>query len=365
MKKTPLYEIHQGLGGRIIDFGGWALPVQYKGIVEEHLNVRQRAGLFDVSHMGEITCEGAGAEAYIQKMITNDISGLKEGQIAYSPMCYENGGVVDDLLIYKISNAKFLIIVNASNTDKDFEWMKKNLSGDTVLENLSGKYAQLALQGPLSEAILQKLTDYPLAEIKFFNFKKNVNLSGINALISRTGYTGEDGFEVYIDPSDAEKMWHLIMQAGEDEGLIPAGLGARDTLRFEAALPLYGHEISADITPFEAGLNKFVKINKPMDFIGKKALTEQKEKGVERKLIAFQMVDRGLPREGYEVTINGQKIGFVTTGGFSPSLKINIGLALISSDYSKIGTEIGINIRGKAVKAEVVKKPFYSKKYKK
>lgn len=365
MKKTPLHEVHKSLGGRMIDFGGWSLPVQYTGIVEEHLNVREKAGLFDVSHMGELIVEGPGAQEYIQKMITNDISGLKQGQIAYSPMCYENGGVVDDLLVYKTGDANFLIIVNASNTDKDYKWMQENLSGNVNLQNLSDKYAQLALQGPLSEVILQRLTDCPLSEIKFYNFKDKVNISGIEAIVSRTGYTGEDGFEVYIDPSHAEKMWYLVMQAGEDKGLVPAGLGARDTLRFEAALPLYGHEISADITPFEAGLNKFVKLDKPMEFIGKNALKEQKEKGVERKLIGFQMVDRGLPRGGYEAFANSQKIGFVTTGGFSPSLKTNIGLALVSSDYLKTGTEIEINIRGKAVKAEIVKKPFYSKKYKK
>jgi len=365
MKKTPLYEVHIKLGGRMIDFGGWALPVQYTGIIEEHLAVREKAGLFDVSHMGEIIVEGPDAASYIQGIITNDITGLCIGQISYSPMCYHNGGVVDDLLVYKLNDEKFLIIVNASNTDKDYEWMKSNLAGNVLVENVSDKYAQLALQGPESESILQKLANIPLSDIKFYNFRENVNIGGITSIVSRTGYTGEDGFEIYVDSDKAEAMWNLVMEAGKDKGLVPAGLGARDTLRFEAALPLYGHELSPGITPLEVGLEKFVKLEKECDFIGKQALVEQKEKGLKRKLAGFKMIDRGLPRNGYDVEVNGEKIGYVTTGGFSPSLKLNIGLALISAEYAKKGTEIGINIRGKAVRAEVVKKPFYSKKYKK
>lgn len=365
MKKTPLYNVHIRLGGRMIDFGGWLLPVQYTGIVEEHLTVREKAGLFDVSHMGEITVEGPDAIKYIQRIVTNDISGLKDGQVAYSPMCYPNGGVVDDLLVYKFSDTKFLIIVNAANTDKDYEWMTENLSGNVSVENVSNDFALLALQGPESEAILQKLTETPLQEIKFYNFKDNVFVAGVKALISRTGYTGEDGFEIYINPSDAITVWDSIMESRKDRGLLPAGLGARDTLRFEAGLPLYGHELSEDITPLEAGLGKFVKLEKSCAFIGKEALMEQKAKGLSRKLVAFQMIERGLPREHYDVVADGRKIGFVTTGGFAPSLKANIGMALILPEYSKKGREIGINIRGKAVKAQVVKKPFYSKKYKK
>lgn len=364
MKKTPLYEKHIQLKGKMIDFGGWSLPVEYTGIIPEHEAVRTKAGIFDVSHMGEITVKGEDSEKYLQMLLTNDISLLNNNQIAYTAMCYPHGGVVDDLLVYKYSNTDYLLVVNASNTEKDYQWMKENIFGNTEILNVSENYAQLALQGPLAETILQKLTSKNLNEIEFYYFNDNVKVGNIEALVSRTGYTGEDGFELYFAYDKAEEMWDLILEAGKDEGLIPAGLGARDTLRFEASLPLYGHELNENITPLEAGLGFFVKLNKE-NFIGKEALARQKSEGLQRKIVGFEMIDRGIPRNNYEVYKEGEKIGYVTTGSFSPTLKKNIGLALIDSAYSKEGTEIEILIRNKNSKAKVIKKPFYSKKYKK
>lgn len=364
MKKTPLYEKHIQLKGKMIDFGGWSLPVEYTGIIPEHEAVRTKAGIFDVSHMGEITVKGEDSEKYLQMLLTNDISLLNNNQIAYTAMCYPHGGVVDDLLVYKYSNTDYLLVVNASNTEKDYQWMKENIFGNTEILNVSENYAQLALQGPLAEAILQKLTRKNLNEIEFYYFSDNVKIGNIEALVSRTGYTGEDGFELYFAYDKAEEMWDMILEAGKDEGLIPAGLGARDTLRFEASLPLYGHELDENITPLEAGLGFFVKLNKE-NFIGKEALAKQKSEGLQRKIVGFEMIDRGIPRNNYEVYAEGKKIGYVTTGSFSPTLKKNIGLALINSAYSKEGTEIEILIRNKNSKAKVIKKPFYSKKYKK
>ena len=354
MKKTPLYEKHCELGGKMINFGGWTLPVQYTGIIEEHKKVRTAAGLFDVSHMGEIIVMGPDAEAFLQKMITNNIEGVKEYKIVYSPMCYPNGGVVDDLLVYKYSSEYFLVIVNAANTDKDYQWFNENIEGQVEVKNVSDSYALLALQGPEAEKILQKLTDTPLEQLKFFSFNPDIEVDGKKAIVSRTGYTGEDGFEIYIDPEYAPMIWDKLLVAGKDNGLVPVGLGARDTLRFEVALPLYGQEISQDITPLEASLERFVKLDKD-DFIGKQALAKQKEEGLKRKITGFEMVDRGIPRSRYEVQVNGKNIGFVTTGSFSPSLEKNIGLALIDIEYSQTGTELDIVIRNRPLKARTVK----------
>lgn len=364
MRTTPLYEKHLELKGKIIDFGGWALPVEYSGILLEHGAVRTKAGLFDVSHMGEITAKGEDAEKYLQMVLTNDISVLSNGQIAYTTMCYPDGGVVDDLLVYKNSNVDYLLVVNASNTDKDFQWLKEQVFGNVEVENVSEGYAQLAIQGPEAQTILQKLVSEDLNDIEFYRFKNDVNINGIKALVSRTGYTGEDGFELYFNAEDGPKMWDILLETGKEEGIVPAGLGARDTLRFEAALPLYGQEIDKDITPLEAGLGFCVKLAKD-DFIGKEALATQKSEGLKRKVVGFEMVERGIPRSHYEVYADGKKIGYVTTGTFSPTLKKNIGLALIETEYSKEGTDIEILIRNKNVKAKVIKKPFYTKKYKK
>lgn len=364
MKQTQLYENHCILGGKIIDFGGWALPVQYKGIIEEHENVRSAAGLFDVSHMGEITVKGPNATEFIQRLVTNDISGMVTGQILYSPMCYPDGGVVDDLLIYKHSQEDYFLVVNASNTDKDFQWLIDNNTVGAEITNVSEQYAQLALQGPKAESILQKLTKTNLQEIKFYHFMADVDLDGTKALVSRTGYTGEDGFEVYLNPSDAPDFWNKLLAVGAVDGLMAVGLGARDTLRFEAALPLYGQEISQDISPLEAGLGMFVKLDKA-DFIGKEALVQQKQAGLTRKLVGFEMVDRGIPRSHYDIQVNGVKVGFVTTGSFAPTVKKNLGLAIVDLQYAQVDTEIDIIIRNKPVKAKVIKKPFLTKNYKK
>jgi aminomethyltransferase len=364
LKRTPLYENHRSLGGKLIDFGGWELPVEYSGIMEEHRQVRSAAGLFDVSHMGEITVKGKDAGQFLQKLLTNDISNAKDFQVVYSPVCYSDGGIVDDLLVYKYNSRDYLLVVNASNTDKDFAWMLENAEGEIELKNVSEAYAQIAIQGPRSEAVLQRLTDCELGEIRFYHFKPDVMIAGINTIVSRTGYTGEDGFEIYLPAEYASMLWEKLMEEGKEEGLVPAGLGARDTLRFEAALPLYGQEISRDISPLEAGLGKFVKLDKE-GFIGKEALASQKETGIKRKLVGFEMLDRGIPRSHYDVQADGISIGFVTTGSYSPTLAKNIGLAMIDSSFAAEGTEIDIIIRGRALKGKVVKLPFYNKKYKK
>jgi aminomethyltransferase len=364
VKKTPIYEKHCEMGGKIIDFGGWALPVEFTGVINEHEQVRTAAGLFDVSHMGEIIVKGPDATQFISNLITNNIIGAEDYQTVYSPMCYSDGGVVDDLLVYKYSNQFYLLVVNAANIDKDFEWMKENLLEQVEIENVSEIYAEIAIQGPKSEEILQELTETSLEDIKFFHFKPQVMIDGREAIVSRTGYTGEDGFEIYIKSEEAAYLWEKILKVGRDKGLIPVGLGARDTLRFEAALPLYGHELSKDISPIEAGLGRFVKLEKD-SFIGREALIKQKEEGLKRKLVGFEMIDRGIPRNDYDVQIQGRNIGYVTTGSYSPSLKKNIGLALVEANYALEGTELDIVIRGKTIKAKIVKLPFYAKKYKK
>lgn len=363
MNKTPLYELHQQLGGKIIDFGGWALPVEYSGIIQEHETVRTKAGLFDVSHMGEIIVQGPDAEKYLQKVLTNDIAPMQDYQVYYTLMCYPDGGVVDDLIVYRYNREHYLLVVNAANKDKDFQWLKDHQEGQADIQDVSAHYAQLALQGPQAQTILQELTDTDLSQIKFFRFLPQVQVSGIPVLISRTGYTGEDGFELYLQPDQAPALWQLLLEKGEKHGLLPIGLGARDTLRFEAALPLYGHELSVDITPLEAGLGMFVKLTKD-DFIGKQALLEQKEAGLPRKLVAFEMIDRGVPRAEYEVQSDGKRIGTVTTGGFAPTLKKNIGLALIEAAYAREGEAIDIAVRRNILKARIIPKPFYQKRYK-
>ncbi|WP_210365907.1 glycine cleavage system aminomethyltransferase GcvT [Bacillus sp. REN3] len=362
LKRTPLFELYKEYGGKTIDFGGWELPVQFSSIKEEHEAVRTRAGLFDVSHMGEIEVKGPDSLSYLQKLLTNDISKLTDGKAIYTAMCYENGGTVDDLLVYKLGDNHYLLVVNASNIDKDYEWMKNHLEGEATVENLSEDYAQLAIQGPLAESVLQKLSpDHDLSKIGFFRFNPEVKLDGRKTLVSRTGYTGEDGFEIYCKPEDAVSLWKKILEAGKEEGVLPCGLGARDTLRFEANLALYGQELSPDITPLEAGIGFAVKLNKDADFIGKDALLEQKENGVPRKLVGIEMLDRGIPRHGYPVYKGNVKIGEVTTGTQSPTLKKNIGLALVDSKESGLGNELEVEIRGKRLKAIVSATPFYKR----
>lgn len=365
LKKTPLFNSYEKYGGKIIDFAGWALPVQYEGIIAEHEAVRSAAGLFDVSHMGEVEVIGEDAFKFVQNLVTNDISMLEDDQILYALMCYPDGGVVDDLIVYRFNENHFFLVINAGNIEKDYEWMLKNKDGfDVDITNISSSIAQLAIQGPKAQAILQKLTNTDLEDIKFFFCKRGVLIGGIKCLVSRTGYTGEDGFEIYTDVESVIDLWDRILDVGKEYGLKPIGLGARDTLRFEVNLPLYGNELSESITPLEAGLGFFVKLNKE-NFIGKDALVKQKKEGLKRKIVGFEMKEKAIPRHGYDVFAEDDKIGTVTTGYLSPSIKKNIGLALIDSKYSELGTTIFIKVRNKLIEAEVVDKRFYKKNYNK
>jgi aminomethyltransferase len=361
LKRTPLFEQYKNYGAKTIDFGGWDLPVQFSSIKNEHEAVRTKAGLFDVSHMGEVEVKGKQALSYLQKLMTNDVSKLVDGQAQYTAMCYEDGGTVDDLLIYRKSVDDYLLVINASNIDKDVTWMKQHMIDGVSLVNVSSNVAQIAIQGPLAEQILQKQTSYNLSSIRFFRFADEVNVAGVTTLVSRTGYTGEDGFELYCNGEEASKLWTTLLEAGELEGLIPCGLGARDTLRFEAKLPLYGQELTKDISPLEAGIGFAVKVNKEADFIGKEALKKQKEEGLSRKLVGIEMIEKGIPRTGYEVFAKNQQVGFVTTGTQSPTLKKNVGLAIIDLDFTTIGTEVEVQVRKKRLKAKVVQTPFYKK----
>ncbi|WP_096201225.1 glycine cleavage system aminomethyltransferase GcvT [Bacillus sp. FJAT-45350] len=358
LKRTPLFDLYKEHGGKTIDFGGWDLPVQFSSIKEEHEAVRTKVGLFDVSHMGEVDVTGPGALSFLQRMLTNDVSKLKDGQAQYTAMCYEDGGTVDDLLVYKRADEDYLLVINASNIEKDIEWLESHITGSVTVKNSSEEIAQLAIQGPLAEEVLQRLTETDLSEIKFFKFKSEVVIAGVSSLVSRTGYTGEDGFEIYCNEDEASNLWQAIMK---DEEVVPCGLGARDTLRFEARLPLYGQELTKDITPLEAGIGFAVKVDKEADFIGKEALKRQKEEGLQRKLVGIEMIDKGIPRTHYEVYSGEKKIGEVTTGTQSPTLKKNVGLALLDIDYTEVGTEVEVQVRKKRLKAKVVKTPFYSR----
>ena len=361
LKRTPLFDEYAKYGGKTIDFGGWDLPVQFSSIKEEHDAVRHRAGLFDVSHMGEMIVEGEDALAYLQLICTNDISKIQIGGAQYNAMCYETGGVVDDLLVYRLDEERYLLCVNAANIEKDYDWMKAHASGNVTVTNKSDEYAQIALQGPLAEEVLQTLTDVELNSLKYFKFIENAQVAGHTVLLSRTGYTGEDGFELYGEPEAIIELWTKILQAGKDHGVVPAGLGARDTLRFEACLPLYGQELSKDISPLEAGIGFAVKLQKESDFIGKAALLVQKESGLPRKLIGVEMVDKGIPRHGYKVFKDGIEIGEITTGTQSPLSKRNIGLALIDAKFAQLETELEIEIRNKKLKAKTCATPFYKR----
>jgi len=358
--RTPLYEAHVQANAKIIDFGGWEMPVQYAGVIEEHNTVRSKVGLFDVSHMGEIDVTGKDALAFVQNLITNDVTQIQDGQILYSPMCYPNGGIVDDLLVYRYRAEHFYIVVNASNTDKDYAWMLEQIQGYSVqVENVSDQVAQLALQGPFAEQILQKLTPIDLKEIKYYWFMHG-EVNGVPCLVSRTGYTGEDGFEIYIAPDKASDLWRKILEVGAPEGVQPIGLGARDTLRFEARLPLYGNELGPEISPLEVGIGIFVKLNKE-NFIGKEALVQQKEKGIPRKLVGLEMIERGIARSHYLLQKDGDEVGFITSGSFSPTLNKNIALGLIRADLAEIGATLDVIIRNKPVIAQIIPSLFYKR----
>ncbi|WP_339305423.1 glycine cleavage system aminomethyltransferase GcvT [Paenibacillus sp. FSL L8-0435] len=359
--RTPLFPLYQQYEGvRCIDFGGWELPVQFSGIQKEHEAVRERAGLFDVSHMGEFTVQGEQAEAFLQQMMTNDVTTLVPDQAQYTLMCYPDGGVVDDLLVYKLEDQHYMLVVNASNIDKDWAWLQEHLIPGVSMTNDSEQTALLALQGPLAVDIIGKVTDTDVSSIEPFRFVQDAEVCGVKLLLSRTGYTGEDGFELYVPADQAAVVWNGLMQAGEGHGLVPTGLGARDTLRFEAKLPLYGQELSATISPLEAGVGMFVKLNAG-PFIGHEALLQQKTDGPARKLVGIEVLERGIPRPHYPIYAEGVQIGEVTTGTQSPTLKRNLGLALIDSKYAALGTPLEIEIRGKKLKAEVVKTPFHKR----
>jgi aminomethyltransferase len=362
LKQTPLYPLYAKYGAKTIDFGGWDLPVHFSSIQKEHDAVRSQAGLFDVAHMGEVRVTGSGALAFLQKLTTNDVSQLAINQAQYSLMCYPDGGVVDDLLVYKLSEDHYMLVINASNIDKDMEWLEQHVVGanNVTLENISDETALLALQGPMAEQILQRLTSADLSSIKSYHFLPDVKVGEVNALVSRTGYTGEDGFELYVRSEEAAALWELLLTEGQADGLIPTGLGARDTLRFESRLPLYGQELSATITPIEAGVGFFVRPDKG-DFIGRDVLAAQKKEGAPRKLIGIEMIDRGIPRSHYPVYAGEQLIGEITTGTQSPTYKTSVGLALIDAAYTALGTEIHVEIRGKKLLAHVVKTPFYKR----
>ncbi|WP_249871988.1 glycine cleavage system aminomethyltransferase GcvT [Oceanobacillus saliphilus] len=366
LKRTPLFPEYEKHGAKTIDFGGWDLPVQFSGIKKEHEATRTKAGLFDVSHMGEISVKGPKSLEFLQHLVTNDVSKLVPFRCQYTIMCYENGGTVDDLIVYMLEENNYLLVVNAANTEKDYKWLIQNnhyTDEEVSITNVSEHYVQLALQGPKSQEILQKITDTELGEIGFFRFKDDVRFTDLKskAIVSRTGYTGEDGFEIYIDKSDGPALWNLILHAGQENGIEPIGLGARDTLRFEANLALYGQELSKEITPVEAGLTFAVKVNKGIDFIGKDILKEQIENGPSRKLAGIEMIDKGIPRHGYSVIKDGEEIGFVTSGTQSPTLDRNIGLVLVDSQYASEGTELEVQVRKRTLKAVVVKTPFYKR----
>ncbi len=360
MKKTPLNQAHRESGARMVDFGGWDMPVQYSGVIEEHLAVRQAAGLFDVSHMGEIEVTGADALAFIQHLTINDAAKLVDGQIQYSAFCYPEGGVVDDVTLYRFNESRFFFCVNASNTDKDFAWMQQVLAEsamiDVTLSNRSNEFAQIALQGPKSEEILAALTNVPLADIVYYHFCEGV-VAGVKMIISRTGYTGEEGFELYLPATAAVKVWQQLLVAGAPHGLLPIGLGARDTLRLEKGYALYGHELSEEISPLEAGLAWITKLDKP-DFVGKAALAAQKNHGVPRRRVGLVMQERGIPREGYPVFDGDREVGVVTSGTMSPTLKVGIALALVAPAAAGVDSELQVAIRNRRMSARVVKTPF-------
>jgi aminomethyltransferase len=360
--RTPLYENHVRAGARVVEFAGWDMPVQYAGILEEHEAVRTRAGLFDVSHMGEVVFRGPKALDALNRVFTNDLSKVADGQAQYGCLCRENGGIVDDVVVYRRSAEDLLVCVNASNRAKDFEWLKAHAAGapGVDVQNESDEWAQLALQGPLAPQILQRLTTVNLSAIRTYRFALG-EVAGVPAIVARTGYTGEDGFEVFCPAAAGPKLWDALLEAGQPEKAQPAGLGARDSLRLEMAYRLYGNDMDDGTTPLEAGLAWVVKLDKG-DFVGRDALVRQKEQGLAKKLVGFVLTDAGIPRHGYDVLQEGRKVGTVTSGTKSPSLKIAVGLAYVPPALAAEGSTFGVDIRGRAAAARVVKTPFYSKK---
>jgi len=361
LKKTPLNAAHRALGGKMVDFGGWDMPVQYPaGVIEEHMATRTRAGLFDVSHMGEVWVEGPDAIEFVNSITTNDVTKLVDGQAHYSALPNENGGVVDDLLVYRFAPEKLLLVVNAGTTEKDWAWITSQKKDENLsLRNASADYCQIAIQGPKAIGILQQLTETELEPIKYYHFTEG-KVDGVDAIISRTGYTGEDGFEVYADAKYAEELWNKMLDTGKGDGIVPCGLAARNTLRLESAMSLYGHELGDDISTFEANLGWITKMDKP-EFIGKEALADLKTAGLKRRLVGFEMKEPGIARDEFDVYVNDEKVGVVTSGSPAPFLKKNIGLAFVPPEFAKIGQELRIDVRGKKLLAEIVPTPFYKR----
>lgn len=357
IKKTPFYEFHKKFNGRIVEFAGFLMPIQFEGIIPEHEAVRTSVGVFDVSHMGEIEIKGDERLKFVNYITTNDVSKLALNQVQYSTMLYPDGGIVDDLLVYNLKDRIFLV-VNAANTDKDFEWITANKKFDVEVTNLSDQIGQLAIQGPKAEAVMQKLCNFDLSTLKYY-WAVETKLNDVPVILSRTGYTGEDGFEVYIQAEYATRLWAMVFEAGKEFNIMPIGLGARDTLRFEMRYCLYGNDIDKTTNPLEAGLGWIVKFDKG-DFIGQDSLLKIKEAGVKRKLVGFEVLERGIPRPHQEIFNEEKKIGYVTSGTFSPSLKKGLGMGYVVLPYNKTGTTI--NIKGRTnIPAQVIKGPFYKK----
>ena len=354
-KNTPLLDRHIELGGNMVTFGGYLLPTYYSGINLEHLAVRSKAGLFDVSHMGEFIISGSDAESFLQKVTVNDVASLSVGQAQYSAICNANGGIIDDILIYKKKN-EFMLVVNAANNEKDLDWLNSHAKGDIRIENMSDDIGLVAIQGPRSRNILQTLTDSNLTNIQFYHFVEG-RLNGKKAIISRTGYTGELGFEIYANSDDIGEIWDAIMKAGQDKGLEPAGLGCRDTLRMEMKFSLYGNDIDDTTNPIEAGLGWITRLGKT-DFMGKKALLEAKA-NIARRLVCLEMTERAIPRQGCPILMNDESVGIITSGTMSPSLETGIGIGYVNRPFDKSGTELLVDIRGRMKSAVVVKPPFY------
>jgi aminomethyltransferase len=361
LKRTPLHARHQALGARMVPFGGWDMPVEYSGIVAEHMAVRTRAGLFDVSHMGEIEIAGKDALAAVQWISSNDAAKLAVGQIQYSALTTPEGTFVDDLLVYRLAGEHFLLVVNAGNIGKDYRWIAEHIKGfgDAVAVDSSPRYALLAVQGPAACEIVQKLTSVDLASIKYYWFAHG-EVASVRGTLSRTGYTGEDGFEIFVPPAAAERVWDALLDAGREVPLVPVGLGARDTLRLEAGMRLHGSDIDDTTTVLEADLGRFVGWNKPA-FLGRDPLQRQKDEGVARKLVGFEMLDRGIARHGYQVYLDGPPAGMVTSGTHTPFLKKAIGMAYVPVAHAVPGAEIQIDVRGTRARARVVPMPFYKR----
>ncbi len=359
-KKTCLHDKHVALGANMVPFGGFDMPLYYSDITTEHMAVRQAVGVFDVSHMGEVRVTGPEAEKFVQHIFTNDVAGAEYGKIFYGMMLYPHGGTVDDLLVYKMGENDFLLVINAANIDKDYAWISEQIKGfDAVADNQSDHYGQLAIQGPGAEALMTPVLGLECTELTFYTFKE-IEVNGETVIVSRTGYTGEDGFEVYGSHDFIRQAWDKLIAAGVQ----PCGLGCRDTLRFEVGLPLYGDELTDDISPVMAALSMFVKLDKP-EFIGRDACAEQKENGIKQKVVGIELQDKGIPRHGYPVCAEGKEIGYVTTGYKSPSTGKCVCMALIDAAYSKLDTPVEVMIHGKARRGTVCKKRFYQKSYKK